>query len=112
MQGMQHYSYMANIYNLRVLDMADRYVGLMKDIAGEDVMERTRRRHVVLCRMIVAYRLMQDGVTISDIGRVLGVDHSTVHHYREQMTNMLGMAYVYRYEAKLWEAFNQAIESA
>lgn len=113
---MQHYSYMVNVYKDRLFDArlqerADRYVGIMKEIAGVDVRERCRRHIVVVCREMVAYRLLQGGATLLGVGAALGMSHSVIVHYRTQMNTMFDLAYAYRDEMRIWEAFNEAIEA-
>lgn len=86
-----------------------RYVSVICGITGRDIRERTREREVVWARNMVFYQLAQDGFSLSEIGRFMGFDHSTVIHGREQMKNMLTYCSMYPAEMNVWGKFQKSI---
>lgn len=62
------------------------------DIAGvkaEQVRGKRRFRELVLPRQIYAYIGVKKGYTLSEVGRVIGQDHTTVIHSRDTITNYI-----------------------
>jgi chromosomal replication initiator protein len=55
-------------------------MGVCKDykIAFEDMMSGSRRRTIVLPRMVLMYKLYQTGFTLTEVGTIFNRDHTTV----------------------------------
>ena len=85
-----------------------KYHKAMLDVSGEDCTERTRRRSVVWARNIVAWQMTEDCFTTTQIGRCLGLDHSTVCHCRDAVKEMLGVSY-YAWDAMVLAKMAEAI---
>jgi len=47
-------------------------------ISVKDIMSSTRRRVVVLPRMVLMYKLYQTGFTMTEVGAIFNRDHTTV----------------------------------
>ncbi len=63
-------------------DYAPTLIRRVERFAGiENIRQRTRRREVCEARQVAAYLLRRDtGFTTSLVGRMLGIDHSSVTH--------------------------------
>lgn len=48
-----------------------------------DILSRRRSKHISAARRAVALELLNAGLSLSDVGRLLGRDHSTVFYYRK-----------------------------
>ena len=88
-------------------ELAEHYVFVMKEIAGIDIYENTRKRAYVVARAIISHCLEAEGCPVSDAGRLLGVNHSTVIYYRDRFE--LIFAPGGEAEKELWEKFNASI---
>jgi chromosomal replication initiator protein len=55
-------------------------MGVCKDykISFEDMMSGSRRRTIVLPRMVLMYKLYQTGFTLTEVGALFNRDHTTV----------------------------------
>lgn len=92
----------------RLREQAERYCKLMLEVSGADPMEESRRRPVVMARMMVANALLIDGYSLTAVGTILGVDHSSVSHYKDRMSVVLG-APGYEAEREVWGRFVKEI---
>lgn len=78
-----------NLTDPRLRERAQRLCAVMKEVSGHDPLDETRRRAVVMARMMVASALLAEGYTENAVGTVLGWDHSTIHHYRKRMKEVM-----------------------
>jgi chromosomal replication initiator protein len=55
-------------------------MGVCKDykITFEDMMSGSRKRTIVLPRMVLMYKLYQTGFTLTEVGAIFNRDHTTV----------------------------------
>ena len=90
-------------YPMRML--CNTYCNAVRALTGADPAERSRRWVVVYSRMMVAYRLLLEGWTQHRVANQLGVDHSTINHYRQRMAIILSTP-GYEGEQELWNKFN------
>ena len=94
---------------LPIRKRAEQLGEILQEITGYDPFEKSRKRMAVLSRMIVAYQLRQEGVLLSDIGRIFDKDHSTIHFYQDRMKMAVNTP-GYDVERKIWEAFRKRIQ--
>ena len=66
----------------------------------------------VMVRMFVAYRMHTEGFSYTDIGMVMGHNHSTVIHYVRQMQDCFDEPIFYANDLNLYVSFNEAVEEA
>ncbi len=59
-------------------------VAMLHLMTSEQLLERRRHRHLIHARRDVILALYRRGVTVSQIGRVLGFHHSTVIHHLDR----------------------------
>ena len=81
------------------------YVYVINGIIGDDVLRRCRRKDLVWGRNMLIYRLRQEGMTQEKVSRMVGLDHSTVHHCERQIERMLERPAMYLEEFKVWKLF-------
>ena len=65
-------------------------------VTGYPYTPGSRDAQSVLCRTISAWRMMDEGYTISDIGKAMGKDHSTVSYYAKQRKDAIELPVAYR----------------
>ena len=66
---------------------------------------RLRTKDTTLVRCFVSYRLREEGYTYSEIGRMLGRDHSTVTSQVNRVKDMLSLPQVFRWEVGAFRRF-------
>ena len=71
------------------------------DILPEEVVSKTRKRHLVEARMMISKLLLREGITLSEIARFLNKDHATIIHYRNLHDDLM------KTEAKYKHKFDQ-----
>lgn len=81
------------------------YVGILSALVGRDIRERVREREIVWARYMACYRLVMDGYSLCQVGKFMGIDHSTVSHAKKQVAHMLDMPSMYPEEIILWKKF-------
>lgn len=89
--------------------MAGYYVEVMSEIIGRNVLDRSRNRDLVWGRNMIAYQLLRSGLSLSEVGRLLGMDHSTMHYCKGQVAKMLSMPSMYVREIDIWNQFQERI---
>lgn len=62
-------------------ELLDRVCQVCGAIVVNNFRNKSNKRDYLFPRMIVAYHLRTQGWTVSDIGRVLNRDHSTISYY-------------------------------
>lgn len=85
------------------------YIKLMSDIVGTDILQRSRLQLLVWARNMVAYRLRLDGYSLTKIGKIMGLNHTTVLNCERQVKRMLERPLMYDKECELWQKFENAI---
>lgn len=89
-------------------ETAERYCHLMLRISGADPLEESRVRPVVVARAMVAQALLNDGFTGMSVAVILGVDHSSINHYKKIMDAILHSP-GYDAERDIWRRFSRKI---
>lgn len=72
-------------YTERVIGVVANYYG----ISVEDILGHRRHYRMALARHVIAYILHLDGAGPSEIGGLLGRDHSTVLHGIKRVTRLI-----------------------
>ena len=102
--GCERYPIVVDRYR-HALEKANRYISLMSEAVGEDIMVRSRKNGLVWARNIVLYMLRMDGFTLMSIERATGMSYTTVIHATNQVREMLKRPNMYPEETKLWQKF-------
>lgn len=87
------------------------YRRIMFRIIGMDVLTRSRRQDLVWARNMVVYQLRLDGFSLKQIGRAVGLDHSTVVNCVHQVERMLERPSMYEKESEIWQEFQNSLNS-
>lgn len=88
----------------QLFDRARKLCREMHNLTGYDPAEETRKRWVATGRAMVAFRLLMEGWTEHAVGNALGVDHSTINHYRKKVPGWLATP-GYKQEQEIWTEF-------
>lgn len=60
------------------------------DITHEQLIQKTRKRHIVYRRQVMMYLLAKNtGLTFVKIGAILGMDHTSVIHSVKQLKDLM-----------------------
>lgn len=92
-----------------VRSVAERYVKVMNDIVGQDILVKTRSSLLVWARNMVAFQLRRENYTVSAVGDCLGLDHSTVTHCNRRVREMLSHPRFYPRETRIWQKFTETL---
>ena len=88
-------------------ELLENGVKVIEDLFGVDVRNnKSRVREVADLRAIYCYRMRNAGVSLSDIGRFLGIDHSTVHHGCKKVSDALDYPLIYSDLVERYTLFN------
>lgn len=87
----------------------EKYVDSMSDIVGMDILQKSRLSKLVWARYMVAYQMRQDGYSVLSVGRMLGLDHSSVTHCMGRMRMMLDNPRLYDWETRIWMKFQKTL---
>lgn len=71
---------------------------------------RNRKRQNVIVRIITANVLLGMGCTENSVGKAMGKDHSTIHHYKETMNTWFNYPGLYKEEVTIWNKIKQEYE--
>lgn len=81
----------------------------MGEVIGEQVDPTSRESRFVWARTMVAYQLTEEGYSLSDAGRALGKNHSTILWARRKMKDAFALPNAYRDVIKMWKQFQDKI---
>ena len=70
-----------------------------------------RERQNVIVRIITANVLLEMGCTETSVGKAMGKDHSTIHHYKETMNTWFNYPGLYKEEVTIWNKIKQEYET-
>src|SRR5574344_593375 len=70
-----------------------------------------RERQNVIVRIITANVLLGMGCTGNSVGKAMGKDHSTIHHYKETMSTWFNYPGLYKEEVTIWNKIKQKYET-
>lgn len=89
-------------------DVLERGADIIRSVFGIDVRNRSRERSVADIRSVFCYVMRKDGQSLSDIGRFMGIDHSTVYHSVRKVSDALEVPVSY---PELIEKYNRFMEA-
>ena len=92
------------------MDRNERYTELIQAASSALGLERydpdSRSPRFCAVRFAVALKLSQEGWSEYAIGRTMGKEHSTVHHMKVRMGDMLSLPGMYPEAAEVWRVIN------
>ena len=89
---------------------AGELLDIIGDIYGCDIPLRSRKAEYVWARAMVVYQLRQEGFTLMEIGRMMGMHHSSVFHLEGKMKDALMYSFAYRDVIDIWKQFQNRIQ--
>lgn len=88
-------------------DDGSRFALLYKaatDVCGQGILSSRRDLNLVIGRRMIAYKMRNEGYSLTTIGRHMVRHHSSVIHQVRMMEDALQMRF--DYDCALWELFN------
>lgn len=89
----------------------ERMLKIMNGIVGDDVRKKRRSPRYLWGRYIVAHHLRVMGYSYPEIAGVLGLTHAAIINSESQVTKMLQMPQMYKFEKDLLDAFGEKLNS-
>lgn len=86
-------------------------LGEMGKIYGRVISLTNRDAGDVWARTMVVYQMILEGYSITEIGRQLLKDHSTIIHLRKKMEDALSLPQAYQDILPIWEQFKQRLDN-
>lgn len=84
--------------DLKSLSLRER----VRVITGASIDEQSRRREVVVARVIFANALLLSGASSSMVGMEMGRDHATILYYRKQLSKWKSLPKFFPEEIGYW----------
>lgn len=86
-------------------------LGEMAKILGEKYISYVSRIPIhVWARTMVAFQMLMEGYSTSEIGHQMMKDHSSIIHYRQKMQDALDLPQAYRDILDIWNKFQKQIQ--
>ena len=79
-----------------------------EDVIGKKLTS-ARSANNTLIRCFVAYKMHQEGYSLSDIGRQMSRDHSTVTNLVHRVRDMLSLPNAYKWEVQQYKRFEELL---
>ena len=89
--------------------IARNYINIASSIVGGDVLDKSRVRSLVWGRYIVIAQLYNDGYSLNQVGEIMDMDHASIFHAKQQVSQMLQNPRMYPVETGMWEKFQEAL---
>ena len=86
-------------------------LGEIANIMGVTISYVSRIPEHVWARTMVAYQMVKEGYSTSEIGHQMMKDHSTITHMKSKMQDALDLPYAYRDVLQIWDKFQKQIQS-
>ena len=84
-------------------------LGYMSRIYGREILPNCRDAWCVWSRTFVAYQMLIEGYSVSEIGRQMNKDHTTIIHLRKKMEDVFDLPQAYQDILPIWEQFQKRI---
>ena len=89
--------------------VAERYVAMMEDLVGLNIISPSRKDSVVWPRFLVMFQLFRDGYSHREIAKAIGRDRTTVIHAINRVRDMLHYPNFYPSEMRIWLKFQELL---
>lgn len=86
-------------------------LGVMSEIMGDEISYVSRTPMHVWARTMVAYQMIQEGYSTTEIGHQMSKDHSSITHLKDKMEDALDLPYAYKDILEIWDKFQKQIQS-
>lgn len=79
-------------------------------VVGGGIISSTKMRKPVIGRMLIIYKMWQEGYSLETIGEYLGRKRVSVRHLRNNMDDAIAYPKVFTYEVDCWNKFNELVK--
>ena len=86
----------------------NKYVDTMKKLAGEAFLKNKKRDHVN-GKVVLAICLMEDGFNLTTTAHIIGVDHSTISHYKKAWETVTKYPKIYSDVIRLYNKYREEL---
>ena len=90
--------------------LLEKGVRVISELFGVNIKSRSRSRDVVDLRCMYCYWMRNNGCSLNEIGKYLGLDHSTVHHNFKKMSGAMDVPESWQELMGKYERFNEAMK--
>lgn len=80
------------------------------DMVGKGILSSSRRRELVVGRMMIVYQMRTEGYTLKAIGRYLIRHHASVYQLQQRMEDVLKYPKQFSTEIMMWNEFQEKIK--
>lgn len=80
------------------------------DMVGKGILSSSRRRELVVGRMMIVYQMRTEGYTLKAIGRYLIRHHASVYQLQLRMEDVLKYPKIFSDEIRMWKEFQEKIK--
>lgn len=78
-------------------------------VVGGGIISDSRLKNPVIGRMMIAYKMRQEGYTFQTIGKYMKRGRGSVRILSYKMDDALVLPHSYRYEVECWNKFNELL---
>jgi hypothetical protein len=79
-------------------------------VVGGGIISRSKLRKPVIGRMLIVYKMWQEGYKLESIGEYLKRKRVSIRHLRNNMDDVLAYPKMYAYEMECWKKFNELVK--
>lgn len=90
-------------------DRAPEWLSAMNRVIGEDVRVSSRKKNVLWGRNFLAYKAKIEGLTLSQIGRLIGRDHATGLFASRRGEDAINNPQMYSDVMGIWDRFQKML---
>lgn len=91
--------------------LLEKGVRVISELFGVNIKSRSRSRDVVDLRCMYCYWMRNERFSLHEIGKYLGIDHSTVHHNFKKMAGAMDVPESWQELMRKYERFKEAMEA-
>ena len=84
-------------------------IDIAQDVTGRVINKRSRKNEDVFVRCYVASRMVEEDYTKSEIGRALGMSHSSIDFYVKKLNDILAMPLMFVKEVAQYKEFRSRL---
>lgn len=102
------------IHSLEGMDSGETfsvYHAAIVKVIGCEVLTGSREREKVIGRAILAYACAKQGMSENTIGRLMGRDHSTIHHLKKMVKDWEAFPHIFKDENAVYVQFLKEINN-
>ena len=99
------------VFDARYSNRAGELLCVLENIFGEKLNFDSREKNCAWAKAMISYQMTKEGFTTLEVGRQMGLDHSTIIHNRDKMETALSLSYAYRDIINIWNQFQNYLQN-